>query len=242
MSATDGTDPLSDHEYFQAIEEVFVRLRGAPLLLPPKDWQTARTWHREGIPLDLVLRTLEELFERRRERGEEDKVLYLRYCDRAVRSAWKEARELTAAAAARRAPGVGEEVGGGLDVDARLDALATSLPDDLPERTELAAAVRALGGSAADDRRVEEELAALDRRTVERLIEGLDPERRKELDREVEEAVRGMAARLPREEAERARGRLLDQKVRRLFGLPTLSLFAPEADPDRAERTGNARG
>jgi len=246
MTGTEETEALTDHQYFQAIEEVFVRLRGAPLLLPPKDWQTARAWHREGIPLDLVLRTVEEVFERRRERGEEQKVLYLRYCDRAVRGAWEEARELTAAAAARRAEGVADRGGGGLDVGRRLDALAGSLPGDLPGRAELAEGIRRLGSagtdagpSSVDERRVEKELAALDRETVEGLIDALDPERRAVLDAEVGRAMAGLAARLPRDEGERARARLLQQKVRRIFGLPTLSLFAPEADPERSPGAGS---
>lgn len=242
MTGTDETDLLTDHQYFQAIEEVFVRLRGAPLLLPPKDWQTARAWHREGIPLDLVLRAVEEVFERRRERGEEGKVLYLHYCERAVRGAWVEARELTAAAAGRRSERAAERGSGegGLDVARRLEALAAALPAELPGRTELAESIRRLatagaGGGAAgrDERRIEEELAALDRKAVERLVDALAPDRRAELDVEVERAVRQMAARLPRQESDRARTRLLEQKVRRLFALPTLSLFAPEADPGR---------
>ena len=44
----------ADQAYFQAIEETFVRLRGAPLLLSPADWQVARRWHRDGVPLPLV--------------------------------------------------------------------------------------------------------------------------------------------------------------------------------------------
>jgi len=223
MTGTEETEALTDHQYFQAIEEAFVRLRGAPLLLPPKDWQTARAWHREGIPLDLVLRTVEEVFERRRERGEEQKVLYLRYCDRAVRGAWEEARELTAAAAARRAEGVADRGGGGLDVGRRLDALAGSLPGDLPGRAELAEGIRRLGSAGTDAGP-----SSVDERRVEKV-----------LDAEVGRAMAGLAARLPRDEGERARARLLQQKVRRIFGLPTLSLFAPEADPERSPGAGS---
>ena len=73
-----------DHAYFQAVEEIFVRLRGAPLLLSPKDWHVARRWHREGIPLDLVARVLEEVFAKRKERGTRGKMSSLRYCAPAV--------------------------------------------------------------------------------------------------------------------------------------------------------------
>ncbi|HTQ81557.1 MAG TPA: hypothetical protein VMM92_16285, partial [Thermoanaerobaculia bacterium] len=56
-----------EHAYFEAVEEIFVGLRGAPLLLSPADWQVARRWQREGVPLSLVRGALEEVFAKRRE-------------------------------------------------------------------------------------------------------------------------------------------------------------------------------
>src|SRR5436309_13032449 len=84
------------HAYFQAIEEVFVALRGAPLLLSPTDWQIARRWHREGIPLGLIRQALEAVFAKRQERGAKGRISSLRYCAPAVEAAWAERRELAA--------------------------------------------------------------------------------------------------------------------------------------------------
>ncbi|HBL31598.1 MAG TPA: hypothetical protein DD490_32655, partial [Acidobacteria bacterium] len=105
-----------DHAYFQAIEEVFVRLRGAPLLLSPADWQVARRWHRDGVPLDLVRRVLEEIFAKRKERGAKGKISSLRYCASAIEAAWADLRELTAPGERLEAPV--------FDPAARLQALA----------------------------------------------------------------------------------------------------------------------
>lgn len=240
MSETDGTEGTAaadggeaggeeiaegseDHAYFRAVEDCFVRLRGAPLLLSPKDWLTARDWHRRGIPEELVERTLEEVFARRRERGEEGAISSLRYCAPAIEAAWKEARELAAPGARR------EGEGSPLDLAARLDALAGALPEGLPGGDELAARVRDLAG-LGDSRAVEEALGRLEAEAVEGLLAGLDPERRATLEAEVDRGVAAIASRIPREEAERARHRLREQRVRRTFGLPALSLFAPEAE------------
>src|SRR5436305_902597 len=86
------------HAYFQAIEEIFVALRGAPLLLSPADWQVARRWHGEGVPLDVVRSTLEEVFAKRKERGAKGRLSSLRYCAPAVEAAWADLRELSAPA------------------------------------------------------------------------------------------------------------------------------------------------
>ena len=61
MSGTDSGD-LPGDEYFRAIETAFIGLRGAPLLLSPTDWQTAREWYRQGIPLEVVCDVLESVF------------------------------------------------------------------------------------------------------------------------------------------------------------------------------------
>lgn len=218
MSET-GPEAEGAHRYFQAIEEVFVRLRGAPLLLSPADWQVARRWHGEGIPLEVVVKALEEVFARRRERQAKGKIQSLRYCAPAVEQAWAEIRELTAAGHAAAAPP--------LDTAGRLAALAAALPAELPGRGDLARRIQALTGSTEA---VEEALAALDTEILEGLEAGLE-DRRRELEAATEAALRPVAGRLPAAELEAARGRLRRQLLRRQVGLPVLSLFSPEAEP-----------
>ncbi|MFL6258601.1 MAG: hypothetical protein ACJ76Y_02715 [Thermoanaerobaculia bacterium] len=204
----------ADHAYFQAVEEIFVELRGAPLLLSPTDWQVARRWHREGVPLDLVRSTLEEVFAKRQERGAKGKISSLRYCAPAVEAAWADLRELTAPA--RRAEAPAFEVG----------PLLAGLARSLPGREALAARVAGLSG---DPQEVEERLAALDREMLDRAWEGLDTETRSEVEAAVEKTLASLAGRLPAGELASSRERLLRQTLRRRLGLPVLSLFSPEA-------------
>src|SRR3954453_8873047 len=133
MNGTEAED--SDHAYFQAVEEIFVQLRGAPLLLSPVDWQVARRWHQDGVPLGLVKATLEEVFAKRKERGAKGKISSLRYVAPAVEAAWAALRELTAPGHRAEAPD--------FQVAPRLAALAAALPADL---ADFAARVAALAG------------------------------------------------------------------------------------------------
>src|SRR3954449_4722211 len=94
----------SDRAYFDAVAEIFIGLRGSPLLISPADWHVARRWRREGIPLDLVRRVLEEVFAKRKERGARGKLSSLRYCAPAVEAAWADLRALTAPAHRVEAP------------------------------------------------------------------------------------------------------------------------------------------
>ena len=49
--------------YFSEIEETFIRRRGRNLLLSPLDWALIETWQERGIPLRIVLRGIEKVFD-----------------------------------------------------------------------------------------------------------------------------------------------------------------------------------
>jgi hypothetical protein len=219
MTATAADDQDDDHAYFQAIEEIFVALRGSPLLLSPADWQVSRRWHRDGIPLDLIRGALQEVFERRKERGAKGKISSLRYCAPAVEAAWEERRELTT-------PGEGAEAPA-FDLGARLRALAAALPAAYPGRDLLAGRVAALAG---DPQAVEEALSALDREMLAAAAASLDGAARAAVEAAAERTLAGLRGRLPAEELERARDRLTHQVLRQRLGLPVLSLFSPDAE------------
>lgn len=208
-----------DHAYFQAIEEIFVRLRGSPLLLSPADWQVARRWHRDGVPLDLVRRALEEVFAKRKERGAKGKISSLRYCASAVEAAWEDLRELTAPGERLEAPA--------FDPSSRLQALAKALPPELPGREGLATRIVALAG---DPQEIEEGLAILDREMLATVAASLEDTTRGEVEAAVEKTMAGLRGRLSAEELERSRERLTWQVLRQRLVLPVLSLFSPEAD------------
>ena len=206
---------MDQRTYFQAIEEHFIRLRGAPLLLSPTDWQVAQRWWKEGIPIDLVTGTLDELFGSRAERGLESPVQSLRYCARAVDGAWQRAGELEQADRRQTvAP---------LDVQGRLAALAAAIPETLPGAAEVRAGVLALAGDA---RWVEDELVQLDRGLIARAEDAVDEATRDSMSARVDARLTTLAGRMGRADLDAARARLLEQALRRELGLPVLSLFA----------------
>ncbi len=49
--------------YFTEIEETFVRRRGKHLLLSPLDWALIDDWKSRGIPLHIVIRAVESVFD-----------------------------------------------------------------------------------------------------------------------------------------------------------------------------------
>ncbi len=67
-------------DYLTDIEDTFVRCRGANLFISPKDWQLIETWEKRGIPQHIVIRSIEDVFEKHKG----GKVSTLAYCSNAV--------------------------------------------------------------------------------------------------------------------------------------------------------------
>lgn len=222
-----------DHAYFRALEDTFIRLRGAPLLLSPADWRLAREWRRRGIPLELVERTLEEVFARRAERDPQRPVGGLRYCARAVEEAWNETRELRGAEQGRRAgPAASTPAENGVEDRLKLLRATVQKLDEtvLPagERDRLSARLGDLVSSATTraPEAVEVELATLDRQMMAAAAGRLSGRDREELGAQLEAALVRLRSRLEEAEVERSRERLRRQLLRRRLELPELSLFA----------------
>jgi hypothetical protein len=88
--------------YFTEIENYFWKKRGAHLLVSPLDWAIMETWQKAGVPLDAVLKGIDQAFDsyQRSRRGAGKPLKSLAYCTDAVLEAAEEQLE----AAAGRAP------------------------------------------------------------------------------------------------------------------------------------------
>ena len=124
--------PSNYFNYFTEIEEHFQRARGTGLfLLSPLDWALVESWKNAGVPLEAVLKGVDEAFEKWRSRKNKRRhVNSLAYCAQAVMEA------------AQRAPGKTKRAQG--EAPFSVDDLRGHL-------TRAAAALRANGDSALRD-------------------------------------------------------------------------------------------
>jgi hypothetical protein len=96
--------------YFTEIEEHYQRRRGTILLLSTLDWALIETWKSAGIPLEAVLRGVDDSFDKYDQRpSKSKKVNSLAYCSQAVLAAAEDMKEAavgaTSEAKAQREPG-----------------------------------------------------------------------------------------------------------------------------------------
>ncbi len=212
-----------ERAYYQAVEDLFARLRGTPFLISPKDYALMRRWWSESVPLAAVVTAIGEVFERRRER-QEDPVSSLSYCRHAVA---RHAKRLARAAAGS----AGQEAAPGPDAAASLARLA-GMVRLAAERWGHAGPVAAVLGDleralatlpvdAAPDA-IDETLGRLEVTTLLALAALLPDEGRKRVEAEVSGELSGLdLADDVRARTERA---LRLKILRETVGLPRLEL------------------
>jgi len=54
---------MNYYNYFTEIEETFIRRRGRNLLLSPLDWALIENWQEREVPLHIILRAIETVFD-----------------------------------------------------------------------------------------------------------------------------------------------------------------------------------
>jgi hypothetical protein len=82
--------------YFTEVEEHYQKRRGTALLLSTLDWALIEMWKDAGIPLQAVLRGIDETFDkydRKPARAKTKKVNSLAYCSQAVLAAAADMKE-----------------------------------------------------------------------------------------------------------------------------------------------------
>ena len=87
--------------YFTEIEEHYHRRRGTTLLLSTLDWALIETWKSAGVPLEAVLRGIDEAFDKYdRKPTKTKKVNSLAFCSQAVLTAAEDMKEAAVGATA----------------------------------------------------------------------------------------------------------------------------------------------
>src|ERR1700678_1879937 len=96
---------MNYYNYFTEIEERFQQRRGSLLMLSTLDWALIEAWREAGIPLEAVLRGIDNAFDKQdtkamRAKGKTRKVNGLAWCAQSVMEAVEQTIEASVGAAA----------------------------------------------------------------------------------------------------------------------------------------------
>jgi hypothetical protein len=216
-----ATSPLS---YFTTIEEHFQRARGTGFfLLSPRDLALVKAWQDAGLPVEAVMRGIDQAFEnwrKRPTRARTENVNSLAYCTQAIAA---EAQAMANAAPAARnettSPFTIEEVRGFIARN------ATALTQ--AGYSDIAASLEELNLDELDSdfEELERRLTATENNVIARLrANASDPvliEARCALERDLKPYQGKMSA----DQLTRLENQFLERRLLESAGLPRLSLF-----------------
>jgi hypothetical protein len=222
MSETgSGAPDDAGRAYFSTIEAEFIRRRGTPFLLSPKDYGLARRWFELGIPLEDVTAGIADAFDRRQERAVTGRVNSLSYCEGAVLEAWE-----------RRASGrVGKAVRPDEpDVEERLAAIESALgglaPRFAPAAEGARRALARLRDCGKPPEAIERSLARAEKSLLREIDALISEEERAAIVRDVEARLGAGAESMDHAALRRTRDVLVRQRLRSAFSVPRLSLLS----------------
>ena len=229
-------------EYFSEIEERFSRRRGSILLLSTLDWALIETWREAGIPLQAVLRGIDDAFDKHdaklaRAKGRTRKVNGLAWCAQAVMQAAEEMVEAatgTAVAAKTEVASSGfeaERVARYLEVNAKAvetAAVADGAAEPVRQETsrrlhELAMEMRSTAPVPLDE--LDRTLTVLEERLYAALVNAATESEIVGLREQADRELAPYRARMNAVQLRQIQAQFLQKRLLEVRRLPRLSLF-----------------
>ena len=226
--------------YYRAVEEEFVRRRGAAMLLSPRDWSLIGEWKEAGVPLRVVLQAINNIFdafERRAPAGR--KINSLSYCKQEVLALHDLYRTLRAVEAGR--PQGPDEAAGRSAAVRHLGRLARQIRVSMAgaseaRRDRLVASLARVGAELKhvrkeirngllEPRALEDRLRALDEDLLEAVRDSLPAAEVASLEERAARTLGPAGGKMNPEARERTRLAHEARLLREAAGLPRLTLF-----------------
>lgn len=234
--------------YFSEIEETFIRRRGRNLLLSPLDWALIENWQERGVPLAVILRSIEKIFDGVDKQPAKGKrtIKSLMYCREEIEAQYAEWLENQVGKnGAGKAQGskfkvqntetedghlLQEELFPAETVSAHLENVAAQLKtalekanDELSEALEVALQhLTKIRQNFKDAAKLEDDLEKLDAFVDGALLKTFETEK---LEGEIERELASIRSKMERDVYERTFHLMLLKRLREKAKIPRFSLF-----------------
>jgi len=232
---------LNYFNYFTEIEERFQQRRGSLLMLSTLDWALIETWREAGVPLEAVLRGIDNAFDKhdvraRRTSGRPRKVNGLAWCAQSVMEATEQAMEASVGASLNSAS---ENVDSGFESErvatyleenaraiesAKLNPPADTVVAEAATRLQaLAVGLRTdLSGSLEE---LDRTLTVLEEKIFAALLTTSDEETLTALREQAERELAPYRGKMQSVQIKQVQQQFLQKKLLEAHRLPRLSLF-----------------
>ena len=236
---------MNYYNYFTEIEETFIRRRGRNLLLSPLDWALIENWQEREVPLHIILRAIETVFDgidKQPTRKRSVKSLF--YCKEEIEAQYAEWLEMqTGKNGTSEAQSPKSKVQSPNPSDsnlfsdesienhlekaaADLRAAKQKAKGDLRETLErVLSRLEELEQNFTSAEKLEESLEKLDALIDAGLLKSIEKEKLSTLKAEIEKNLGSYKNKMEAEVYERTFELMVLKRLREIAGIPRLSLF-----------------
>lgn len=219
---------MNYYNYYTEIEETFVRRRGKSLFLSPIDWAMIEGWQERGIPLHIVLRAIESVFDLFDKNPGKRTIKSLLYCREEIEAQYTEWSAMQAGKSG------GTESDNGFTVEEVslhiLDAISV-LKDitDANLREDLERACTRLEELSANLSEnfeiVDKSLSDIEKFLDQAMLTKSDPVHLSSQEKEVSAQLKGYKSAMDKDVYKKTFDLMLLKRLREDAGIPRLSLF-----------------
>ncbi len=217
--------------YFTEIEDAFIRRRGKHLLLSPIDWALIEGWQKMGVPLHVVIRGIETVFDNFEANPRPRAIKSLMFCREEVEARYQ---EWLASQSGRSAETGTDEARPGFTIEAireHIESSVTALERItvacLREACERAAErLRVLSGEVTSDfETVDKALNDIEEFLDLAMLSESESRHLKRIEAEVKSQLKTYKKEMSKDAYENTHRLMLLKRLREEYGVPRLGLF-----------------
>jgi hypothetical protein len=221
---------LNYYNYFTEIEDTFVRRRGKHLLLSPIDWAMIEGWRDRGIPLHIVIRAIENVFDGFDKNPGPRSIKGLLYCKEEVEAQFVEWSAMQAGKAKEGSTDGSQEFSPERiveHIEKVIAELEESKNPDLREDIERAIErLRQLAREHSNDlETADRSLSDIENLLEHSLLTRLDPARLAEVEKDIASQLRPFKSQMDPDAYMQTSRVMILKRLRDEEGIPRLSLF-----------------
>lgn len=222
---------MNYYNYFTEIEDTFVRRRGKHLLLSPIDWAMIEGWQERGIPLHIVLRGIESVFDVFDKNPGPRTIKGLLYCREEIEAQYQEWLGAQIGRSDEKASAVAGHSFSDTEVkdhiQSAIDKLEASKNKRLKEDFERAAArLEELRNNLADNIEViDKSLTDIEHFLDHAILTNSDKKHLKQWERETTSQLKPYKSEMDSDAYEQTFRLMLLKRIREEQGIPRLGLF-----------------
>lgn len=221
---------LNYFNYFTEIEDAFIRRRGKNLLLSPIDWAMMETWQERGIPLHIVLRGIQSVFDHFEKNPRPRTIKSLLFCKEEIEAQFVE----WTSAQIGKSDTVGAEPEPSISLDSIRDFIEKNIADLKAVQNEMIAesidrAVSRLtelcSNLTESAEQTEMALTDIENFLDSALLSELDKAHLKQIEKEIAGQLRQYRSELDKGSIDHTLRLMMLKRLREDNGIPRLSLF-----------------